>query len=367
MGSSGRTVWAALSGGVDSATAAALLIRQGYRVQAVFMELWDCGLVKRGPRATCCSPGDMADAKRVADHLGVPFRSVDLRKVFRDKVIGEFVGSYLKGRTPNPCIRCNQWIKYGLLLELALEQGAQALATGHYARILGGVPGGALRLLRGKDPSKDQSYFLFPLGQEQLRRVLWPLGEMNKVAVRELAKQWGLPVAQKRESQEVCFLAGGNYREFLRDYLGKAACSPGKIKDEKGTELGSHEGVWGFTVGQRRGLGVPWREPLYVLEVLPQKAEIIVGPRQSTLSRGLLAGHASWVAGEPPANGFSCMVQIRYRHKGAEARVDLLGDSRFRVTFSRPQPSITPGQAAVLYKGEEVLGGGWIEEAIKES
>jgi len=366
MVSSGKPVWAALSGGVDSATAAALLIRQGLRVEAVFMELWDCGLVERKERPTCCSPQDMKDAIRVADHLGIPFRSVNLRKAFQERVIGEFVDSYLKGRTPNPCIRCNQWIKYGLLLELALAQGAQAMATGHYARISNGVSGGALRLLRGKDPTKDQSYFLFPLGQDQLKRVLWPLGEMSKAIVRELAKEWGLPVAQKRESQEVCFLAGGSYRGFVRDYMGPAACSPGKIKDEKGVELGTHKGVWGFTVGQRRGLGVPWREPLYVLEVLPQKAEIIVGPRQSTFSRGLLACNASWVAGEPPARGFSCQVQIRYRHKAAQAWVDLLGDSRFQVTFFKPQPSITPGQAAVLYKGEEVLGGGWIEEPLKE-
>lgn len=367
MGSWGKPVWAALSGGVDSATAAALLIRQGLRVEAVFMELWDCGLVKRGQRATCCSPGDMADAIRVADHLGIPFRSVDFRKVFRERIIGEFVYSYLQGRTPNPCIRCNQWIKYGLLLELALEQGAQALATGHYARVLKGTGGHALGLLRGKDPSKDQSYFLFPLGQEQLRSTLWPLGGMSKAMVRELAAKWRLPVAEKRESQEVCFLAGGDYRAFLRDYLGPTADSPGKIKDERGTELGAHQGVLDFTVGQRRGLGVPWREPLYVINVLAEEAEIIVGPRQSTFSSGLVAAEASWVAGGPPAERFSCSVQIRYRHKAAEAQVDLLGDSRFQVTFSRPQPSITPGQAAVLYKGEEVLGGGWIEKAIKRT
>lgn len=367
MGSLSRPVWAALSGGVDSATAAALLIRQGLRVEAVFMELWNCGLVERGSKATCCSPADMEDAKRVADHLGIPFRSVDFRKIFREKVIGEFVDSYLQGRTPNPCIRCNQWIKYGLLLKLALEQGAQALATGHYARTLKDAGGEALRLLRGKDSAKDQSYFLFTLGQEQLKRVLWPVGEMSKAEVRKLAAKLRLPVAEKRESQEVCFLAGGNYRAFLRDYLGPAADSPGRIRDEKGVELGNHRGVSGFTVGQRRGLGVPWREPLYVLEVLPKEAEIIVGPRQSTFSIGLVAGQASWVAGKPPGERFSCSVQIRYRHKAAEAQVELLGDSRFQVTFSSPQPSVTPGQAAVLYKGEEVLGGGWIQQALKNS
>ncbi len=354
-----------MSGGVDSATAAALLVRQGFRVEAVFMELWDCGLVMRGEKATCCSPGDMADAKRVAEYLGIPFRSVELRKEFRARVIGEFVDSYVKGRTPNPCIRCNQWIKYGLLLELALQHGAQALATGHYARIVKQGGGEVLRLLRGKDPGKDQSYFLFPLGQQELRSVLWPLGEMSKARVRQLAAEWGLPVAQKRESQEICFLAGGNYREFLRDYLGPWADSPGKIKDESGRELGTHQGVFGFTVGQRRGLGIPWQEPLYVLNVLPEEAEIIVGPRQSTFSSGLVAGDASWVGGRPPAKGFSCSVQIRYRHKAAEAWVELLEDSRFQATFSRPQPSITPGQAAVLYEGEEVLGGGWIEEALR--
>ncbi len=366
MGSWGKGVWAALSGGVDSATAAALLVRQGLRIEAVFMELWDCGLVPRGQKATCCSPGDMADARRVAEHLGVAFRTVNLKGAFREKVIGEFVDSYLKGRTPNPCIRCNQWIKYGALLELALQNGAQGLATGHYARLLRGNAGQPLRLLRGLDKSKDQSYFLFPLGQEQLKRVIWPLGEMNKAEVRELASNWGLPVAQKRESQEVCFLAGGDYREFIKDYLGSVADFPGKITDEKGVELGTHQGVSGFTVGQRRGLGIPWREPLYVLRVLPQEARIVVGPRKSTLSRGLVAGQATWVRGVAPAREFCCQVQIRYRHKPAEARVDPLGNSRFRVTFFRPQSSITPGQAAVLYEGEEVLGGGWIEEVLRD-
>jgi len=364
MGPPGRPVWAALSGGVDSATAAAVLVRQGYRVEAVFMELWDCGLVERAGRLTCCSPQDMADARRVAEYLGIPFRTVDLRKPFRERVIGEFVGSYVTGKTPNPCIRCNQWIKYGALLELALEHGAQGLATGHYARVVPSAEGGPLRLLRGRDRSKDQSYFLFPLGQGQLKSVLWPVGGMSKAQVRGLAARWGLPVALKGESQEVCFLAGGNYREFLRDYLGGGQDCAGQIVDEQGRELGTHQGVFGFTVGQRRGLGIPWKEPLYVLRVLPMERQVVVGPRHRTLCRGLEAGKASWVKGQPPERAFSCTAQIRYRHREALASVEVLEASRFRVSFAEPQPSVTPGQAVVLYSQEEVLGGGWIEEAL---
>lgn len=330
------------------------------------MELWDCGLVERAGRATCCSPGDRADAMRVAERLGIPFRTVDLRKLFRDLVIREFVDSYMAGQTPNPCIRCNQWIKYGALLEMALERGAQGLATGHYATVSKAVGDGSWRLFRGKDPSKDQSYFLFPLGQRELSRILWPLGSMRKVLVRELAATRGLPVAQKKESQEVCFLAGGDYREFLASYLGEGSDHPGDIVDEQGRVLGTHRGILGFTVGQRRGLGIPWREPLYVLRLVPQEGLVVVGPREKTLSRGLEASEASWVAGEPPGESFQAAAQIRYRHKEAMATVEIMPGDRFRVLFQEPQPSVTPGQAVVLYRDKEVLGGGWIQATLEE-
>lgn len=365
MQPSGGPIWAALSGGVDSATAAALLVEQGFQVQAVFMELWDCGLVERGGRVTCCSPKDRADAMEVAERLGVPFRSVDLRKPFRDLVIREFVDSYVAGHTPNPCIRCNQWIKYGVLLEMALKAGAQGLATGHYARVVRARETETFRLLRGEDPSKDQSYFLFPLGQRELRKVVWPLGNMRKDSVRRLSAKWGLPVARKKESQEVCFIAGGDYREFVTFYLGKWSDSPGSIVDERGKTLGTHGGVLGFTVGQRKGLGIPWREPLYVLRLVPEEGLVVVGPKERTFSRGLEASHASWVAGEPPGECFRAHAQIRYRHRGALAEVQTMPGDRFRLTFHEPQPSIAPGQAVVLYRGEEVIGGGWIREALR--
>lgn len=331
------------------------------------MELWDCGLVERAGRTTCCSPGDRADAMRVAERLGIPFRTVDLRKPFRERVIREFVDSYMAGQTPNPCIRCNQWIKYGALLEMALEQGVQGLATGHYAKVRKGMGDGSWRLFRGEDPSKDQSYFLFPLGQRELSMILWPLGSMKKAFVRELAARWGLPVAHKRESQEVCFLAGGDYREFLASYLGDGWDRPGQIVDEGGRVLGTHRGVLRFTVGQRRGLGIPWREPLYVLRLIPQEGLVVVGPRERTLSKGLDASNASWVTGEPPGECFQAAAQIRYRHKQAMAKVEILPEGRFVVLFKEPQSSVTPGQAVVLYRDDEVLGGGWIQRALEEA
>ena len=354
-------IWAALSGGVDSATAASLLLEQGFRVEAVFMELWDCGLAKRTGRQTCCSPRDKRDAMEVARQLGVEFRAVDLRGVFRETVIKDFVDSYLSGLTPNPCVRCNQWVKYGALLQMALESGAQGLATGHYARVAPQGEEGPLRLLRGRDPSKDQSYFLFTLGQEELKRIIWPLGELTKEEVRAIARKKGLCVAEKEESQEVCFIPGGDYREFLSLYAEGDLGGHGDIVDWEGRKLGEHDGFFGFTVGQRRGLRISWKEPLYVLRVIPKERKIVVGPRSRVNSMGLEAKDFSWVKGEPPGSKFSAKARIRYRHKEAEATVEVISEKRVRVLFQEPQPSVTPGQAVVLYSGEEVLGGGWIQ------
>jgi tRNA-specific 2-thiouridylase len=352
-----------MSGGVDSSAAAAILLRQGYDVQGVFMDLWDCRMVSSTGQTTCCSPRDRADAKRVAEHLGIPLMVVELQAEFRRCVIEDFVQSYGQGRTPNPCVRCNEWIKFGALLRLARTDHADFLATGHYARNVRGAQDGIHRLMRGKDPNKDQSYFLFPLTQGQLARVLWPLGEWRKEDVRRQAEIWGLPVAHKAESQEVCFVPDGNYREFLETYLSEEEMAPGEIVDPNGNVLGRHKGIHSFTVGQRRGLRIPGRAPLYVLRILARERRVVVGPRGQTESRTLEADGVSWVSGSPPDDRFRAAARIRYRHRESSSRVEVLSQDRMRVTFDDPQTSITPGQAVVLYQGDEVLGGGWIRKA----
>lgn len=359
-------IWVALSGGVDSATAAALLLKDGYQVEGVFMELWDCGLMPRSRENTCCSPEDRKDVMRVTNHLGIPLRTVDLRAVFKETVIRDFVDSYLSGLTPNPCIRCNQWVKYGALLDLAIASGAKALATGHYAKVARDPGTGLLRLLRAEDHSKDQSYFLFTLGQRELERTIWPLGRFSKHRVRSLAREFGIPVAEKRDSQEVCFLAGGDYREFLSLYWGPSNALEGEIVDWEGRVLGTHKGVHSYTIGQRKGLGIPWKEPLYVIGILPRERKVIVGPKSKNLSMGLEAREASWVAGQPPGDKFQATVRIRYRHAETPAFIQVLGPVSFRVMFNEPQPAVTPGQAVVIYKGDEVIGGGWISGRIEE-
>jgi tRNA-specific 2-thiouridylase len=354
-------VWVALSGGVDSSTAAALLVERGFEVEGVFMELLDCALMPLEGRRTCCSPMDRADAQRVAERLRIPFHVVDFKAQFRERIIEEFASQYRKGRTPNPCVRCNQWIKFDLLLRKALDEGADYLATGHYARVIFDTDAGVFRLLRGRDGAKDQSYFLFPMGQEQLSRVIWPLGELTKSQVRTLARRMGLPVADKQESQEICFIPTGDYKTFLIDYLGEETFEPGEIVDEEGRVLGRHRGVQNFTVGQRRGLRIPWREPLYVISILPERRQVVVGPKSSLNGLRLLASDAIWPAGCPPSSSFRATVKIRYRHPEAPATVDVLDGDRVRVTFDEPQAAITPGQAVVIYMGDEVMGGAWIE------
>ncbi len=356
-------VWAAMSGGVDSAAAAALLIRQGYQVEGIFMDLWDCRLTPSLGRASCCSPRDRADARNAADHLGIPLRVLDLQGPFRERVIDVFVESYRRGQTPNPCVLCNQWIKHGRLMEMALDAGAEYLATGHYAVNLWDPQEKAFRLMKATDRSKDQSYFLFAMGQRQLSRMLWPLGGLTKREVRALADAWGLPVAHKAESQEICFIPDGDYRAFLETYLPDEALEPGEIVDREGRRLGRHRGVHAFTVGQRRGLRVPWREPLYVLRILIEERRVVVGPREQLEAKCLNADRVLWVAGRQPSASFRALARIRYRHKEAQVFVQVLEGERIHVTFDEPQAAITPGQAVVLYRENEVLGGGWIREA----
>jgi tRNA-specific 2-thiouridylase len=364
----GRVV-VAMSGGVDSSTAAALLKDEGYEVIGLTMHLWGQAQDGKGSRGRCCAPEDIRDARRVADQIGIPHYVVNLKRAFEEEVVQNFVEEYLRGRTPNPCIHCNDQIKFGFLLRKAEELGARALATGHYARIVRGPAGGAAKeerylLLRGKDRSKDQSYFLFTLTQRQMSKVLFPLGDKSKAEVRQLASRLGLRVAQKAESQEVCFVPDNDYRRFLEDKRGRKISKPGEIVNRRGEVLGLHQGLYSFTIGQRRGLGIAGSHPYYVLALDCQKNRVIAGRHDELLADGLIAEGMHWISFPEVEGELEASVQIRYRHPGATALLSPLGKGKVRVEFKTPQRAVTPGQAAVFYRGDEVLGGGWIERPL---
>jgi tRNA-uridine 2-sulfurtransferase len=348
----------AMSGGVDSSVAAALLAEQGHDVIGVSMQLYDQteGQANFG---TCCTIDDLYDARRVAASIGIPHYIVNFESRFDEQVVSNFIREYGAGRTPIPCAHCNADLKFSTLLERALGFGADALATGHYARI-DRAPEGTYLLRRGADPSKDQTYFLFSLTQGQLAHAHFPVGHLEKHAVREHARRLRLRVAAKPDSQEICFVPSGDYASFIE----KAAPElkrPGTLVTAKGEVVGAHEGVHRFTIGQRKGLGLSAKEPLYVLEIRPESAQIVVGPR-AALGRGTLtASQVNWVSGRPPIEWMSVRAQIRYKHAAALARIRALDDDRAEVEFSEPQSAITPGQAVVFYDGDVCLGGGWIE------
>ena len=347
-----------MSGGVDSSVSAALLKEQGYEVTGVSLQLYDPVAREANCRTkTCCSLDDVMDAGRVAKKLGIRFEVIDMRAEFKERVIEHFIAEYAAGRTPNPCIRCNDLIKFDLLLKKAIEMGSDLLATGHYARIAEDG-NGKKWLLAGLDAAKDQSYFLFTLNQEQLRHVVFPVGMLEKPNVRRLAAEFNLPVAQKHESQEICFIPDNDYVKFLESH--GVTQKPGEIVTSDGAVVGRHSGVHRYTVGQRKGLGVAWRHPLHVVTLDTELNRVLVGGREELLNKSLTAGHATW--NSLPATGeFRAACRIRYRHQPASCNVIMLADNRFEAHFDIPQTSMTPGQAAVLYDGERVLGGGWIE------
>lgn len=348
----------AMSGGVDSSVSAALLKQQGYQVMGVSLQLYDPVPREAGCRMkTCCSLDDVMDAGRVAKKLDIPFEVIDMRAEFKRLVMDYFRTEYVSGRTPNPCIRCNELIKFDLLLKQARDMGAGFLATGHYARILRDADGFG-RLLAGHDPLKDQSYFLFTLTAEQLRHILFPVGELEKREVRELAAQFNLPVAEKRESQEICFIPDNDYVRFLE--TSGVTPEPGDMVTLDGRVIGRHAGLHRYTVGQRKGLGIAWPHSLHVLALDVEFNRLVVGAREELATTSMTVSGAIWNSPSASAE-FSASCRIRYRHSPAPCRVVALDGGRFKVVFDAPQSAVTPGQAAVLYDGEYVLGGGWIE------
>jgi tRNA-specific 2-thiouridylase len=340
---------------VDSAVAAALLVERGHEVIGVMLRLWS--EPGDGADNRCCTPEAVEDARRVARVLGIPFYLLNCERGFKFHVVDPFIREYACGRTPNPCLACNRHIKFGYLMQMALALDAETLATGHYARVQ--QVDGEYRLLRGLDPRKDQSYVLYMLGQEQLRHTLFPVGEYTKRQVRELAARWELPVAAKRDSQDVCFVRDHDYRRFLQTYAPEAIC-PGPILDSTGREIGRHNGLPFYTIGQRRGLGIAWSEPLYVLKVEADRNALIVGPASELGAQRLQVREARFVAGHPPPAPASVVAKVRYTGREVEATLHSGGDGVVDVCLATPLRDITPGQAAVFFRGETLLGGGII-------
>jgi len=361
-----------MSGGVDSSAAAAILKEQGHELVGFTMQLWD---QRRGINvdengdplpSRCCSLDDVYDARRVAEELGFPFYVLNLERDFENAVVQPFITSYLNGETPIPCVACNSRLKFASLDRLAVSLGCEKVATGHYARVDFDSATNRFRLLRGRNEQKDQSYFLWELTQPQLSRALFPLGEMSKPEARDAARQHGLVgVAEKKESQEICFVPDGDYAGFIDRYLEAENATErlpgaGEIVDTSGRIVGQHEGIHRYTVGQRRGIGIAGERPLYVISINSDRNRVTVGAAEELLSNEFIAAGVNWIALEDPREPVRAEVRVRYRHTAAAATITPLPDARARIVFDEPQRAITPGQATVFYRGDEVAGGGWI-------
>jgi tRNA-specific 2-thiouridylase len=356
----GRIV-VAMSGGVDSSVAAALLVESGAETIGVTMRLSASG-------SRCCSLEDADDARRVAERLGIRFYVANYADAFGQEVIEDFADSYLAGRTPIPCVACNKRFKFDHLLERAKVFGAERVATGHYARLRHDPETGEARLHRAANREKDQSYFLFPLSQAQLRGASFPIGEMSKEAVRERARTLGLGTADKPESQEICFVPDGDYAKVVERIRPEAATLQGEIVDEAGRVLGSHRGIHRFTVGQRHGLGIASDRKLYVVRLDPREQRVVVGDVTDLDCRGARVGQMSWISGRVPNGRLRVRVQVRHRHRAALAEVEAIGEREVSVRFEEPVRAVAPGQAAVFYDAahdDEVLGGGWLDGGVR--
>ncbi|GAB6164431.1 tRNA 2-thiouridine(34) synthase MnmA [Thermostilla marina] len=354
----------AMSGGVDSSTAAGLLLEAGHEVVGLFMRhgiespcrIPDEGTLPIAKKQGCCSAADAADARAVAQRLGIPFYALNFEEEF-GSIVDYFVDTYLAGRTPNPCIVCNNDLKFGKLFEYADSIDAEYVATGHYARIVS--EHGEPALCRGRDAAKDQSYVLFGIRRDRLSRIMLPVGEYTKSEIRARAERLGLRVADKPDSQEICFVPDQDHARVIREARPDADTA-GEIVTTTGEVVGTHDGYERFTIGQRKGLGIAFGEPRYVVRIEPHSRRVVVGTREELACRGLIATHANWLI-DPPAEPIACEVKIRYRSRAVPATVEPLGNGRFRVQFAEPCHGVAPGQAAVCYRGERVLGGGWID------
>lgn len=364
----------AMSGGVDSSAAAAILKEQGHELVGFTMQLWD---QRRGINvdengdplpSRCCSLDDVYDARRVAEELGFPFYVLNLEREFERDVVQPFVTSYLKGETPIPCVSCNSRLKFASLDRLAASLGCEKVATGHYARVTFDAVTKQYKLLRGRNEQKDQSYFLWELSQSQLSRAMFPLGEMSKPEARDAARQHRLAVAEKKESQEICFVPDGDYAGFIDRYLEAEhetdrLPGSGEIVDSSGRVVGKHGGVHRYTIGQRRGIGIANERPLYVISLDAAANRVTVGGQEELMSSDFTAAGVNWIASVDPTEPVRAEVRVRYRHTAATATISPLAEHRAQVVFDEPQRAITPGQATVFYRGDEVVGGGWIVRA----
>lgn len=352
----------AMSGGVDSSVAAYLLKQQGYEVIGLFMRTGvhaDADDGRADHKKGCCSALDAGDARRVADRLDLPFYALDFEADF-ERIIDYFADEYLAGRTPNPCVMCNNWLKFGKLWSYGKQLEADYVATGHYAQMV--AHGGEVELHRAADPDKDQSYVLFGLRRSILPHILFPIGGYRKEVIRAIAREAGLAVHDKPDSVEICFVPDNDHAGLIRRRR-PAQATAGRIVDTTGTVLAEHDGIERFTIGQRKGLGFAAGERRYVLRIVPEENQVVVGQREELLAKGLRASRVNWLLDSPPTEPLPCAAKIRYRHQAAAAHVVALDDGGARVEFAEPQSAITPGQAVVFYDGPRVLGGGWIETA----
>lgn len=352
-----------MSGGVDSSVAALLLKEQGMEVIGISMKTHETPEGEPAPARTCCTAADINDARRVCQQLDIPFYAIDFLEEFEKKVVRYFAREYGEGRTPNPCIACNDHLKFTSLLEKARQLGAYYLATGHYAQ-KSRDRSGKYHLLRAKDRDKDQTYFLFGLEQLQLEHLLFPIGKYSKDEVREFARSAGLKTAEKPESQEICFIPDNDYVAFLERHFPEILRKPGAVVSQGGQVLASHRGVHAYTVGQRRGLGIAAGERMYVTGLDAGENKVVLGPKEALLKDGLVARGVRWINREAVTSGLPVEVQIRHRHKGVPSILWIVDETTVRAEFREPEGAVTPGQAAVFYHNNEILGGGWIEKGI---